>query len=276
MLLSGILLLIVYILIATEKIPRVTIAILGAGITLALGLVPHKHAFSHIDFGVIFLLVSMMMIVHITKKSGVFKWLAIELLRLSKGNPILALIFLAVFTAIASAFLDNVTTVILVIPITFVVASEFDISPIPFLITEVMASNIGGAATLIGDPPNIIIASAAGLTFMDFVRELAPIIAVVFVICTAVLVYMFRKELVTTPERMKQVANLDNSTSIKNKPLMIRSLIVLSFVIIGFILHGIIHIEAYTVAVLGAGVLLLTEKPKQILHEVEWTTIFFF
>ena len=139
-----------------------------------------------------------------------------------------------------------------------------------------MASNIGGAATLIGDPPNIIIASAAGLTFMDFVRELAPIIAVVFVICTAVLVYMFRKELVTTPERMKQVANLDNSTSIKNKPLMIRSLIVLSFVIIGFILHGIIHIEAYTVAVLGAGVLLLTEKPKQILHEVEWTTIFFF
>lgn len=276
MLLSGILLLIVYILIATEKIPRVTIAILGAGITLALGLIPTKHAFSHIDFGVIFLLVSMMMIVHITKKSGIFKWLAIELLKLSKGSPKLSLVFLAIFTAVASAFLDNVTTVILVLPITFVVAGEFDISPIPFLITEVMASNIGGAATLIGDPPNIIIASAAGLSFMDFVRELTPVIVVIFLVCMCVLMYMFRNDLVSTPERMKQVANLDNSTSIKNKPLMIRSLIVLTLVVVGFIMHGMIHIEAYTIAVLGAGVLLLSEKPKQILHEVEWTTIFFF
>jgi len=276
MLLSGIILLVVYALIAFEKIPRVTIVILGAGITLAIGLVPHEHAFSHIDFGVIFLLVSMMMIVHITKKSGVFNWMAIELLKLSKGNPKVALVLLAIFTAIASAFLDNVTTVILIIPITFVVAKEFDISPIPFLITEVMASNIGGTATLIGDPPNIIIASAAGLTFMDFVKELTPIVTIIFVVCMAVLFYMFRKDMVTTAEKMEHVANLDNSKSIKNKPLMIRSLIVLGLVIVGFISHGVIHMEAYTVAVLGAGILLLSERPKQILHEVEWTTIFFF
>lgn len=276
MLLSGIILLFVYVLIAFEKIPRVTIAILGAGITLALGLIPREHTFSHIDFGVIFLLVSMMMIVHITKKSGIFNWMAIELLKLSKGNPKVALILLAIFTAITSAFLDNVTTVILIIPITLVVASEFDISPIPFLITEVMASNMGGTATLIGDPPNIIIASAAGFTFMDFIKELAPIVTIIFIVCTAVLLYMFRKDMVTTAEKMEHIANLDNSKSIKDKHLMIRSLVVLGLVILGFVLHGVINMEAYTVAVLGAGILLVSERPKQILHEVEWTTIFFF
>jgi len=276
MIISSVILLISYCLIALEKIPRVTIAIIAAAITLALGVVPSEHAFHHIDFGVIFLLVSMMIIVHISARSGVFKWTAIEILKLTKGKPKLVLIAMALFTALASAFLDNVTTVILVLPITFVIAKEFNISPIPFLITEIMASNIGGTATLIGDPPNIIIGSAAGLGFMDFVKELAPVIAVIFIVCILLLMYMFRKELVSTPEKMEHVANLDNSKTIKDKPLMIRSLIVLSLVILGFIFHGMIHIEAYTIALLGAGVLLLFETPRQIIHDVEWTTIFFF
>lgn len=276
MITASVILLISYCLIASEKIPRVTIVIIAAAVTLALGVVPSAHAFHHIDFGVIFLLVSMMIIVHISARSGVFKWFAIELLKLTKGKPKLVLVTLALFTAFASAFLDNVTTVILILPITFVIAKEFDISPIPFLITEIMASNIGGTATLIGDPPNIIIGSAAGLGFMDFVKELTPVITVIFVVCTLLLTYLFRKELVSTTEKMQHVANLDNSKTIKDKPLMIRSLIILALVITGFILHGVIHVEAYTIALLGAGLLLLFESPRQIIHDVEWTTIFFF
>jgi Na+/H+ antiporter NhaD/arsenite permease-like protein len=275
-LLAGLILFISYVLIATEKIPKVTVAMLGAAITLILGIVPVEKAFHHIDFSVIFLLVSMMIIVHIAARSGMFNWMAIELLRLTKGKPKLVLVAMACFTAVASAFLDNVTTVILVMPITFVIAREFKIDPVPFLITEILASNIGGTATLIGDPPNIIIGSAAGLTFMDFVYELTPIVTIIFIICTALLVYMFRKELVSTPELMKHVASLDNSKTIKDKPLMIRSSIVLSLVIIGFVLHDMIHVPAYQVAFLGASVLLLFETPKHILHDVEWMTIFFF
>ncbi len=277
-LVSGFILLVAYVFIASEKIPKVTIAMVGAGLTLILGLVdanPH-NAFSHVDFGVIALLVSMMIIVHITARSGVFTWMAFELLKFTKGKPKAVLIALAVMTAIFSAFLDNVTTVVLLLPITFIIARELKIDPIPLLITEILASNIGGTATLIGDPPNIIIGSAAGLSFNDFVVALAPIVAVIFVICMAVIVYMFRKDLVSTPEAMEHVASLDNSKSIKDKKLMIRSLTVLGAVILGFILHDTLHLEAYSVALMGASIMLLFEPPKNVLHDVEWTTIFFF
>ncbi|MDD3012995.1 MAG: ArsB/NhaD family transporter [Candidatus Gastranaerophilales bacterium] len=276
MLLAGTILLVSYILIAFEKIPKVTIAMLGAAITLALGLIPPEHTFSHIDFKVIFLLISMMIIVHIAARSGLFNWLAIEILKLTKGNPIKVFASMALFTAILSAFLDNVTTVILVFPITLVIARELKIDPIPFLITEIMASNIGGAATLIGDPPNIIIGSAAGLTFMDFVKELSPVITIIFIVSTALLTFIFRKELISTSDLMQQAANIDNSKSIKNKALMIRSSIILILVILGFIFYDLIHIDAYIIALLGASILLLFETPRQILHDVEWTTIFFF
>jgi len=265
-----------YVFIVIDKIPKVTIVMVGASLTLVLGIIPAKTAFSHVDFGVIALLVSMMIIVHITGRSGVFTWLAIKLLKYAKGNPLHVLILLSVLTAVLSAFLDNVTTVILLVPITFVIARELKADPIPFLITEILASNIGGAATLIGDPPNIIIGSAAGLTFNDFIMELTPIIFVIFVITTAVLVYIFRKDLVEKPELVEHIINLDDKTLIKDKKLMIRSLIVLFFVIIGFIFHGALHLEAYTVALLGASILICFETPKQILLEVEWLTIFFF
>ena len=283
---SAILLILAYIFIATEKIPKVTIALLGGAITIILGLVSQSkmvdgnvnplYFANFVDFNVIFLLVSMMIIVSITTRSGVFSWLANELLKLTKGHPVSVLVVLGLFTAFVSAFLDNVTTVILIMPITFSIAKKLDINPIPFLLTEIVASNIGGTSTLIGDPPNIIIGSAAGFSFMDFIKELTGVVAVILVCVIAMLAICFRKSLKADPEKMNEITKIDNSRTITDKNLMIRSLIVLSFVIIGFVLHDMTHIETCIVAMLGASILLLFEKPTEILRDVEWNTIFFF
>lgn len=285
-LISAGLLILAYIFIATEKIPKVTIALLGAGITIFLGLVSQTRVLDgvlnptyfvqYIDFNVIFLLVSMMIIVNITTRSGVFSYLANELLKMTKGHPVLILIALGIFTAVVSAFLDNVTTVILIMPITFAIARKLEIDPIPYLLTEVFASNIGGTATLIGDPPNIIIGSAAGFTFMDFVSNLTLVVAVILIAVLAVMVLFFRKKLATTAEKMKEAANIDNTHTITDVPLMVRSMIVLALVILGFVTHDITHIETCVAAMLGASFLLLFEKPTDILRDVEWNTIFFF
>lgn len=288
MIISGAILLIAYIFIASEKIQKSVVALVGAALTMLLGLIPlegHldienmkyiKGVFEHVDFEVIFLLIGMMIIVHIASRSGVFKWMALHLLKATKGHPKTVLFALAAFTAVASAFLDNVTTVVLMMPITFIIAKEFEADPVPFLITEVLASNIGGTATLIGDPPNIIIGTRAGLSFMDFIRELSPVVAIIFIVCTSMLVFMFRKGLKATPEKMAQVANMDNSKTITDKALMIRSVITLALVILGFVTHDITHISAYVFAVAGAAFLLLFEEPKEIYKDVEWLTIFFF
>ena len=288
MIISGAILLIAYIFIATEKIQKSVVALVGAGLTLLLGLLPfHAHyneaagiyvksVFEYISFDVIFLLIGMMILVEIASKSGVFKWMALELLKLTKGHPKWVLFTLAAFTAFASAFLDNVTTVVLMMPVTFVIAKELDIDPVPFLITEILASNIGGTATLIGDPPNIIIGARAGLSFMDFLYELTDIVTLIFMVCTGILIFMFRKQLVSTPEKMAHITNLDNSKTITDRPLMIRSIIVLFLVILGFITHDITEIPAYVFALFGAAILLIFEKPKEIYEDVEWMTIFFF
>lgn len=285
-LISAGLLILAYIFIATEKIPKVTIALLGAGITIFLGLVSQTRVLDgvlnptyfvqYIDFNVIFLLVSMMIIVNITTRSGVFSYLANELLKMTKGHPVLILIALGIFTAVVSAFLDNVTTVILIMPITFAIARKLEIDPIPYLLTEVFASNIGGTATLIGDPPNIIIGSAAGFSFMDFVSNLTLVVAVILIAVLAVMVLFFRKKLATTAEKIKEAANIDNTHTITDVPLMVRSMIVLALVILGFVTHDITHIETCVAAMLGASFLLLFEKPTDILRDVEWNTIFFF
>lgn len=283
---SAAILLIAYVFIALEKIPKVTIALLGAALTIVLGLVsqnkllgdninPH-YFINFVDFNVIFLLVSMMIIVSIATRSGMFNWIANELLRLTKGHPKLVLLTLGIFTAVTSAFLDNVTTVILIMPVTFFIAKQLDINPLPFLITEIFASNIGGTATLIGDPPNIIIGSAAGLSFMDFLKELTGVVAVILIVIVLMMMFIFRKSLKASPDKMEAVANLDNSKTITDYPLMIRSAIVLVLVILGFVSHDVTHIETCVSAMLGASFLLLFEKPKDILCDVEWNTIFFF
>ena len=283
---SALVLVVAYIFIAVEKVPKVTVALIGAVITLLLGLLSQDkladgvldtgYFINFVDFNVIFLLVSMMIIVSIASRSGMFNWMANAMLKKTKGHPKAVLVTLAVFTAVASAFLDNVTTVILVMPVTFVIARELDISPIPFLIMEILASNIGGTATLIGDPPNIIIGSYAGLSFADFLMELTDIVAFILIVTTILLVFMFRKQLVADEDKMKKVSMLDNSHTITDKALAIRSGIVLLLVIIGFILHDITHVQTCVSAMAGASFLLLFEKPERIFHDIEWNTIFFF
>jgi len=285
MLISGLILIIAYIFIATEKIQKSVVALFGASLTLLLGLVPQyksedmaniKSVFDYIEFDVVFLLVGMMIIVQIASKSGMFDWMAINLLKLTKGHPKKVLFALAAFTAVASAFLDNVTTVVLIMPITFAIAQKLEINPVPFLITEIIASNIGGTATLIGDPPNIIIGLKAGISFMQFLNELTGIIALIFLVCMGILIFMFRHQLTATKEKMNHIAHLDNSKTIKDKDLMIRSSIVLLGTIAGFISHDITHIATYVFAIFGASILLMFEKPKEIYEDVEWLTIFFF
>lgn len=285
-LVSASLLILAYIFIALERIPKVTIALLGGALTIVLGLVSQTKALgdginphyfiNFIDFNVIFLLVSMMVIVSITTRSGVFNWIANELLKFTKGHPVKVLCALGLFTAVTSAFLDNVTTVILIMPITFAIAKKLDIDPIPFLLTEIFSSNIGGTATLIGDPPNIIIGSAGGLSFIDFIRELTPVILVIMCVVLTILAFIFRKKLHASQDKMDEVAKIDNSHTITDKALMIRSTLILALVILGFMLHDVTHIETCVVAMLGASILLIFEKPNEILQDVEWNTIFFF
>ena len=280
-------LLITYLFIVIEKIPKTVVVLLGATLTIVLGLVSQDkgvhgrfasdYFINFIDFNVIFLLVSMMIIVNITARSGVFNWIAKELLRFTKGNPKWVLFTLGIFTAVASAFLDNVTTVILVMPVTFIIAKELDIDSIPLLITEILASNIGGTSTLIGDPPNIIIGSAAGFSFLDFLMELSGIVVLILFVSMGILMFLFRKKLKTSSEKMQRILKIDNSKTITDYRLMRRSLIVLGLVILGFVLHDVIHIQSCVVAMAGASFLLIFEKPQQqILHNVEWNTVFFF
>ena len=283
---SAVVLILAYVFIALEKIPKVTIALLGAAVVVFSGLVRQEkiaeaglnefYFINFVDFNVIFLLVSMMIIVNITTRCGVFKWMAIELLKMTKGKPLMVMITLAFLTAVLSAFLDNVTTVILVMPITFVVAKQLDLNPVPLLVTEIFASNIGGTATLIGDPPNIIIGSAAGFSFMDFIRELTLICFIIMVAVVAFLYLCYRKQLVTTPEKMSSIQEIDNSKTITDYPLLKRSMTVLLLVILGFLTHDITHIATCIIAFIGASILLLFENPEETFKEVEWNTIFFF
>lgn len=285
LIISSAILILAYVFIAWEKISKVTVAMIGASLTIILGLLaqskghdgidPH-YFINFVDFNVIFLLISMMIIVSIASKSGVFTWIANALLKKTKGHPIKILIALGVFTAVASAFLDNVTTVILVVPVTFLAAKKLDINPIPYLITEILSSNIGGTATLIGDPPNIIIGSKAGFTFMTFLLELTDIVCLIFVVTMFIMWLCFRKQLVATKEKMEEVALLDNSQTITDMPLAIRSSIVLLLVILGFVLHDVLHLESYVIAMTGASFLLIFESPKRVLNGIEWNTIFFF
>ncbi|HET6703790.1 ArsB/NhaD family transporter [Amycolatopsis sp.] len=271
-----------YIFIATEKIPKMAAALGGAGVVLALGVSGADDAFfsedTGVDWNVIFLLLGMMIIVGILRRTGVFEYVAIWAAKRAKGSPLRVMILLCLITAIASAFLDNVTTVLLIAPVTLLVCDRLDIKPVPFLIAEVLASNIGGAATLIGDPPNIIIGSRAGLTFNDFLVNMAPIVAIELVVFTLVLPRLFRGSFTVDPARVADVMALNEREAIQKPKLLIKCGVVLLAVFAGFVLHSVIHIEPSIVALLGAGVLVLISgtEPKQYLAGVEWETLLFF
>lgn len=271
-----------YAIIVFEKIHRTIIAIFGAAIMIIfgifLGFYDQEKAIHAIDFNTVGLLIGMMIIVIITKNTGLFQYVAIWSAKKVKGDPWKIMVMFTLITAIFSALLDNVTTVLLIVPMTLVVCDNLKINPMPFLFVEIFASNIGGTATLIGDPPNILIGSAAGLSFMDFILNLAPVILVILVLFIPLIKFLYGKKIMTSPENMESILRLNENESITDKKLLVKSSIVILVVILGFFFHGALGMEGATVAIFGAGLLLLLDNknPEKVLHEVEWTTIFFF
>lgn len=267
-----------FIAIATEKIPRSLAALAGACAMLILQVVHQKEAFLAIDLNVIFLLAGMMMIVHILARSGVFQWIAIKTFHVSCGEPIVALILLSLATALISSVLDNVTTVLLIAPVTIVLLQYLEIDPVPFLILEAIASNIGGAATLIGDPPNILIGSGAGLGFNTFIMNLAPVIAITLICYLITIWIVFRKSFRVSSEVKARIMEIDAKEAITDKKVLVQSLIVLGIVIGGFVLHEPLGFEAATIALGGATLLMIMTKldPDEVFRAVEWSTLFFY
>jgi Na+/H+ antiporter NhaD/arsenite permease-like protein len=268
--------------IATEKADKVKTVLIAAGAMAVLGLTPGSEVFfsehEGIDWNVIFLLFGMMVIVGIIKQTGVFDFLAIWAAKRSQGRPYRLMVMLMAITAIASPFLDNVTTIMLVAPVTVVVCNRLRIPAQPYLIAEVLASNIGGAATLIGDPPNIIIGSRAGLSFNDFLVHMAPIVIVIFVVFVIFTRVLFRRSFQYNPDRVAEVMTLNERRAITDPRLLVRCLVVLAVVIVGFGLHSVLHLEPSIIALVGAGVMLLVSGAdvSDTLREVEWPTLVFF
>jgi Na+/H+ antiporter NhaD/arsenite permease-like protein len=267
-----------YALIATERVHKTVAALAGGVLMILLGVVSQEQAFEEIDFNVIFLLAGMMILAGIVRKTGVFGWLAVRAARLAGGDPYRILVVLSVITAVASAFLDNVTTVVLVGPITLFLAARLGMNPFPFLVSEILASNIGGSATLIGDPPNILIGSAAGLDFTDFLLVMTPLAILLLVVYLVAARWLFRGMLEADPELRASFLDLDERSMITRPALLRQSLTVMGLTLLGFLVHGILHLEPATIALAGAVALMVVarENPDEILREVEWPTLFFF
>lgn len=280
-LLAGAIFIGIYALIVTEKIHRTLAALLGASLVILLKLVDQHEAFGSVDFNVIFLLAGMMIIANVMAKTGIFQWIAVEAVRRTQGRPYRLLVVTSVITAVVSAFLDNVTTVVLLTPVTFFVAQRLGTSPVPFLISQVLASNIGGCATLIGDPPNIIIGSQMGKDFNDFLLNLAPVATVALIVYLLMARWLFRDELreaisALEPEDIERL--VAEERKITNVPLMRMSLGVMALTIVGFLFSRTLGLEGATIAMTGAVVLMIVAKEDvhEILNTVEWPTLFFF
>jgi len=272
-----------YSLIVSEKIHRTIVALAGGILMIVLGVVNQETAVHHIDFNTIGLLVGMMIIVNITSETGLFRYLAIWAAKKVNGDPLKLLIVLSTITAVCSALLDNVTTVLLTVPVTFSITAQLKVKPTPYLVAQILSSNIGGTATLIGDPPNIMIGSAVKeLTFMAFVNNLAVVSGIIFIITMLLLAFIYRKVLVTTDELKAQMMHLDEHKQIKNVKLLKKCLFVLALTIGMFTMHQVLHLESATVALFGASLLLVLAYSnnehdlEHIFRKVEWLAIFFF
>ena len=268
-----------FILISSEKISKTVTAMAGASIFLATSIISQERAFEEVDWNVVFLLISMMLIVGITKETGLFEYVAIKMAKIAKGSPFKIMLLLCAITAVFSAFLDNVTTVLILTPITILIAVELGLSPIPFILAEIMASNIGGTATLIGDPPNIMIGSAAHLSFLSFIQNISPVIIVILGIYFVWIYFVWGKDMHVSNQKKARIMEFDEKQSLKNQPLLIKCLSVIGLVIIGFLGHSALHLEAATISLVGASLLMLLTGEKHVekfFHDVEWETIFFF
>ncbi|MDR0271172.1 ArsB/NhaD family transporter [Paenibacillus sp.] len=272
--------LVIYGFIIAEKIHRTIVAMIGGTLMVVFGIVNQETALHHIDFNTLGLLIGMMIIVSITAETGLFKYIAVFAAKKAKGEPVRILVSLCLITAVGSAFLDNVTTVLLMVPVTFSITRQLRVNPVPFLITQIIASNVGGAATLIGDPPNIMIGSAVKeLSFMDFIINLAPLAFIVMAVYIPIFILLFRKSIQTTDALKRSIMEIDESQLITDHKLLRKCLTVLALTIIGFFTHQLLHLESATVALAGAFFLLLLTGEhlmEEAFTKVEWTTIFFF
>ena len=278
MTLSVLIFLTVLVVIATERFDRTKVALVGAMAMLLTQTVDQEHAIESVDFNTIGLLAGMMLMVKLTEATGAFSWLAIRAAQLSRGRPVAVVWLLALTTAVLSAFLDNLTTILLIVPMTFLLADALDMDPIPLIIIEVIVSNVGGTATLIGDPPNILIAGATDLSFGAFIVNLAPVAAFTFVVVTALLLVFYRRRLTVPDDAAARVQRLDASRAIEDHDELRRTVPVLVVTILVFFVHRQLHLEPATVALAGATVMLLVTRQtvEQALRDIEWPTLFFF
>lgn len=264
--------------IMTEKLHRTVAAVAGALLLILTGVLSVESGFSYVDLNTLGVLIGMMLFVAVVKNSGIFEYIAIKAAKIARGRPWPLMVLFALITAVLSAFLDNVTTVLLIGPMTLAITSMLRINPIPFFMTQIMASNIGGTATLIGDPPNIMIGSAAGLSFTDFITNTG--VAVLFVLAATIVCFYFiyGRKLHVEPEAMDSILQLDENKAIKDRSLMIKSVIMILLVVFGFVFHAQLHLESCTIALTAAAVMLLIGRQdvEEIVAGVEWTTILFF
>jgi anion transporter len=267
-----------YIIIISEKIHRTKIALLGAFLLIIVRVLDFEKALRFIDFNTIFLLIGMMIFVSIFKDTGIFEFIAIKLVKLVRGKSFLIMIVLSVFTAAASALLDNVTTVLLLAPITILITQTLNKNPAPFLMAQIFAANIGGTATLIGDPPNILIGSAAGLTFVDFLVHLGPVVLICMAVILFLLYFIYRGEWKDRNGYGAVLSEIDENEALKDKKLLLKSLFVLALVLICFFIHGLIHVEAGIIAFTGAilAMIISNSDVEQNFKHVEWPVLFFF
>ncbi|MCP4076511.1 MAG: ArsB/NhaD family transporter [Gammaproteobacteria bacterium] len=284
---SCVLFIVTYAVIVTEKINRAIVAGIGAGLMITLGVVNQQQAIAGVDFNTLGLLTGMMVIVAITRRCGVFQFVAIWSAKKVDARPWGILLMLSVVTAVFSAILDNVTTVLLIAPVTLLITDELKVNPYPYLFAEIFASNIGGTATLIGDPPNIMIGSAVGLSFNDFLLNLAPITPVIMLVTMIIIYFIWGRGLEATDEARQRIMNFRELEAITDVRLLKQSMAVLSLVVTGFVFAHPLHLEPATIAMFGAGLLLLvsnlgrdaeqqTDDVHHTFGEVEWVTIFFF
>jgi Na+/H+ antiporter NhaD/arsenite permease-like protein len=276
--LAGGIFLVAYGLIASERLDRTLIALLGGLLVVVLGIVDQEEAFAAIDFNVIFLLAGMMVLAGGLSKTGFFEYVAGYAIHFSRGQPFRLLIILSILTALLAAILDNVTTVVLLTPVTLSIARTLKVSPFPYLISQIFASNIGGTATLIGDPPNILIGSAAGLDFGAFLLNLAPVVVIIMIAFVGIMWLAFGRNMEDDADRLDILATVDPGAAIKDRRLMFRALAVLILTLVGFLFHSVLGLEAATIALLGATVLMLVGPldPHEALRDIEWNTLFFF
>ena len=264
--------------IMTEKLHRTVAAVAGALLLILTGVLSVDSGFSYVDLNTLGVLIGMMLFVAVVKNSGIFEYIAIKAAKIAKGRPWPLMVLFALITAVLSAFLDNVTTVLLIGPMTLAITSMLRINPIPFFMTQIMASNIGGTATLIGDPPNIMIGSAAGLSFTDFITNTG--VAVLFVLAATIVCFYFiyGRKLHVEPEAMDSILQLDENKAIKDRSLLIKSVVMILLVVFGFVFHSQLHLESCTIALTAAAVMLLIGRQdvEEIVAGVEWTTILFF